>query len=254
MTAMRTRITPIRIISFLLTVACVSFGQTRPSAYLRVQFAGFDQSAAQRQMHSWSSLPDAPSSARAPSQAERFHIVFRQAGPPLALVTGGSLGLSRPAEPAPLAPGFGPGFAAKLVSPPKEPNAFLRKYLRTPSLKPAPPPLTSEHVVGRATYAASRILITRDPSGNKRLNSSYFIGVLSSVAMHSAYRPYWARSASATFHDVGSTMGGDAGTSVLHEFEPDLLQVLKHITPKFVFRIEDRILAHAGLPKNPATR
>jgi hypothetical protein len=255
---MRTRITPIRIVSFALMAVCVSFCQKRPSADLRVQLTGFDQFTAQRQkMHSWNSLPDAPSWAHAPSQAEQFHMIFRQAGPALALGAAARIpGLSRQAELAPLGPGLESGFAAKVVFTPKDSNAFFSKYLSPPSLKqaPVPFPINSEHVVGRATYAASRILITRDSSGSKRLNSSYFLGVLSSVAIHSAYRPYWARSASAAFHDAGSTIGGDAGTNVLHEFEPDLLQVLKHVTPRFVFQIEDRILAHAGFPRNSAAR
>src|ERR1700722_15815191 len=44
------------------------------------------------------------------------------------------------------------------------------------------------------SHAASRSFITRTDSGKKRLNTSYFLGVLTSVAIHTAYRPYWTRS------------------------------------------------------------
>ena len=65
--------------------------------------------------------------------------------------------------------------------------------------------------------------------------------MLASVAVHTAYRPYWARSPSETFNNFGSTIGGDAGINVLHEFRPRILQMVKGLTPKFVSRIEDRI-------------
>jgi len=45
-----------------------------------------------------------------------------------------------------------------------------------------------------ATYAASCILIRREAYGKNRLNTSYFLAMLTSIAMQSAYRPYWARS------------------------------------------------------------
>jgi hypothetical protein len=91
--------------------------------------------------------------------------------------------------------------------------------------------------MGRASDAASRIFVTRDDSGKARLNTSYFLGVLASVAIHTAYRPYWTRSTSATFNNFGSTIGSDAGLNVFHEFQPGILQMVKGHTPKFVFRI-----------------
>jgi hypothetical protein len=95
--------------------------------------------------------------------------------------------------------------------------------------------------MGRAAYAASRIFIARDDGGKGRLNTSYFLGVLTSVVIHTAYRPYWARSASAAFNNFGSTIGSDAGINLFREFQPGLLQMMKGRTPRFVSRIEARI-------------
>jgi hypothetical protein len=95
--------------------------------------------------------------------------------------------------------------------------------------------------MGRAAYAASRIFVIRGDSGKGRLNSSYFLGVLTAVAIHTASRPYWARSASATFNNFGSTIGSDAGINLLHEFRPAFLQMMKGHTPTFVSSIEARI-------------
>jgi len=133
--------------------------------------------------------------------------------------------------------------AYKAVFTQKESSTFLDKYLYPSLLKQDAHyySSTSESVMGRASYAASRILITRDDSGKGRLNTSYFLRVLTSVAIHSAYRPYGARSTSETFNNFGSTIGSDAGMNVFHEFGPGIRQMVKGLTPKFVSRIEERI-------------
>src|SRR5712692_1802688 len=50
------------------------------------------------------------------------------------------------------------------------------------------------------------------------------LGALTSVAIATAYRPYWARSTSATFRTFGSTIGSDAGINLFHEFGPGIRQ------------------------------
>ncbi len=102
-------------------------------------------------------------------------------------------------------------------------------------------PSTSASLMGRATYAASRVFYTRDQSGKGRLNTSYFLGVLGSAFVHTAYRPYWNRPVSAPFNDFGSTLGNDAGMNLWREFGPGLQQLVKSHTPKFVSAIEARI-------------
>lgn len=92
--------------------------------------------------------------------------------------------------------------------------------------------------LGRAAMAASRTFITRDASGRGKLNTSYFLEVLSSALAHTAYRPYWRRSVGAPFSDFGATIGNDAGMNLWREFRPGLEQVMKNHTPKFVEKIE----------------
>jgi len=110
--------------------------------------------------------------------------------------------------------------------------------------------------MGRATYAASRILFTRDASGKGTPNTSYFLGVLASAASaRPTYFTYWVRSPLQTFNNFGSTIGGDIGTNILHEFEPGIRQMIKGLTPKFVSRIEGRIthdLTRIGFASIPA--
>jgi hypothetical protein len=103
-------------------------------------------------------------------------------------------------------------------------------------------PVAGGRFIRRVSDAASHLLIVRDDSGNTKLNDSYLSAVLTSAVVQTAYTPYWSRSASTPFSNLGSTIGSDAGLNVFHEFEPDLRHVILGHTPRFVSRIEDRII------------
>jgi hypothetical protein len=216
------RTAPIRVITFLLLAAGGALCQRGPVVDSQ-------------------SLPDAPSSVRPPSLAERSHIFVNGASSPLTI------------EPGHVLLGPQPSLVAlyPVASIQEKSSAFLARYLYPPV------PLTqnsrygastSNSLMGRASYAASRIFVTVDDSGKARVNTRYFLGVLSSVASAAAYRPYWARSSSATLNNFGSTIGSDAGMNVFHEFRPGIQQMVKGLTPKFVSRIEERI-AHDQSPR-----
>ena len=103
----------------------------------------------------------------------------------------------------------------------------------------------NEGVARRATYAASRTLITRDDLGKTKLNTSYLLRALTSVAKDAASTPYWRRRFGEPFGDFGSTIGNDVGMNVWHEFEPGIEKLLKNHTPKFVTAIEEHGLRAA---------
>jgi len=255
--AMVKRIAPIRVISFLLLAACAALCQSERSSADLVQGLRFDGSHSPevqpQAMRSWRSLPDAPS-VQPPTQAEKFHTFVNEARSPLTLGAAAvNAGVMRETELAHVTPGPQPSLTAlyRVAFIQKESSAFFGKYLYPSLLRQDPRyyPSTSSSFLGRATYAASRILITRDDSGKRALNSSYFLGVLTSVAIATAYRPYWARSTSATFKTFGSTIGSDVGINLLHEFGPGIRQMLKGHTPKFVSRIEESI-THDPTPRD----
>jgi hypothetical protein len=125
----------------------------------------------------------------------------------------------------------------------KDSNDLFAKYLYPSLLKRNLNyrPSTTDGLMSRAMYAASRIFITHDETGKAAVNTPYLVGVLSVAALHVAYRPYWHRSAAAPFSDFGSTIGNDAGMNLLHEFRPGLEQLMKNHTPRFVSRIEESI-------------
>jgi hypothetical protein len=241
------RIALIRVTSFLFLAACGAWCQSETSSAALSRRGASNSLDAQRpEIPTGQSLPDAPSVQRAEKSATFVSEARSQA-------TSGAFGITphaiRKTElgrfiPRIQIPRPQPGFAA-LHEPfiQKGSNNLFEKYLYPSLLKQSLRyhPSTSSSFMGRATYAASRIIIARDAAGKGRLNTSYFVGILTSAAIHSAYRPYWARSASSTFNNFGSTMGNDAGMNIFHEFEPGIRQMVKGHAPQFVSRIEQRI-------------
>ncbi len=242
------RIAPIRVVSLILLAACGAVCQKPPPVDLLqgLQFGGTDSPQLQRQeMLTWSSLPDAPSSVQPPAQAQRWHPFVKESG----TGAGASAGVMRPTDLGQVTPGPQPSFTGhyQVAFIQRQSSTFLGKYLdpSSPKQNARYYASTSDNFMGRASDAVSRIFVTRDDSGKERLNTRYFLGMLTSVALHTAYRPYRTRSTSDTFNNFGSTIGSDAGMNVFHEFGPGIQQMVKGLTPKFVFRIGEKRRAAA---------
>ena len=231
----------------LLLAACGALCQSERASTDLLQgseYDGPDSHEVQRQ-EMRKLLPDAPS-AVPPTQAEKFRTFLDEARSPLTFGAAGvDAGIMGETELGRLSSGRQASltylYKGALIQ--KESNAFFSKYLYPALLKQDPRyyPSSSQSFWGRAVYAASRTVITRNDSGKRTLNTSYFLGVLTSVAISTAYRPYWTRSTSSTFKTFGSTIGSDAGINILHEFAPGIRQMLLGHAPKFVSRIEERI-------------
>jgi hypothetical protein len=240
------RIVPIRVICFCLLAASGALCQKPADLIQELQFDGSSSPQGQgEEMPTSRPLPDAPS-LQPPTQAEEFRTFFKEAHWPLTLsAVAANARVIRETELDHVKAATQLSFTGryKARSTEKRSSTFFGRYLCPSVLKQSLRyhPSTSGSLMSRAAYAASSIFIIRDDAGKERLNTSYFLGVLTSVAIHTAYRPYWARSASATFNNFGSTIGSDAGINLLHEFRPGLLQMMKGHTPKFVSRMEARI-------------
>ncbi len=127
-----------------------------------------------------------------------------------------------------------------------ESSTIFGKYLNPTSQKRQLGYLTSSSssLMGRSTYAASRIFITRDSSGKARLNTSYLLRTLTAVAKDTASTPYWRRSVGEPFSNFGSTVGNDAGMNLWREFGPGIQHLMKSHTPTFLSKIEERVVHH----------
>ena len=210
------RIAPVGVVSFVLLAACGAVCQ------IVGQF-----------------LPDAPS-VQVATHAQKFSVLIGEARTPAAFgAMGGHAGMMRQGTAAAAdRPVFIQKDSESIPS-----NTIFSKYLYPSSLKQQSGyhSVSGGSLMGRATYAASRTLVTRDESGKGRLNTSYLLRALTSVAADTAARPYWRRSLGEPFSDFGSTLGSDAGMNLWHEFGPGIQQLMKNHTPKFVSKIEERI-------------
>lgn len=112
-----------------------------------------------------------------------------------------------------------------------DPNAWVPSLLKRNT---AFHPSSSTNLVGRATEAALSVIVTRDESGERKVNTPYLLRVLTVATAHVARRPYWHRSVGQPFSDFGSTVGDDAGMNLLREFQPGLMELVKSHEPKFV--------------------
>lgn len=252
----------VRIVSFCLLTPCAAFCQNIPSRdpvqpSPLAQFATLESSNSlveqRRRADPPTPLPDAPSALIA-SRSDPSVGLRRDAHPPSTelktLATNSGLICIPSTPPTPRALIFQSAPASD------DSGAFFKRHFdkyfdtslsRQDSRYHAS---SKDTLIGRATDAASRIFVTRDEFGKRRLNTSYFVGVLTAVAAHSASRPYWARSNSMPLNDFGSTVGNDAGMNLMHEFGPGLRQAVAGHMPSIVFRVEKRILRETN-PRPP---
>jgi hypothetical protein len=184
------------------------------------------------------SLPDAPSAVAHQAQALNA-FVHENALPlsPLPLNVGAMGAPARPMRQDDLL------VFDRTASRHRDPDAIFRKYLSSSSGKRQPGYQSAGggNLVGRATHAASRTVVTRDESGKGRLNISYLLRAVTSVAKDTASTPYWRRSVGAPLNNFGSTVGSDAGMNLWREFGPGIQRLAKNHTPLFISKIEERI-------------
>jgi len=182
------------------------------------------------------SLPDAPRVQPA-TRTEKFHAFIEDAASPLAMgVIAFDVNMMRTEDDSRFGrhPGLMTLYGEAALE--KESNFFFDKYFYPSLLKQDPRyyPSASKGLFDRATYAATRIFITRKDSGGATLNTSYFLGTMTSSIVAAAYRPYWRRSNTDIIKDFGSSIGSDIGMNIFHEFWPGIKQALFSHAPRFM--------------------
>ena len=223
------------MVAFLLSTACGAPCQSARHQGAGLQSSQVEGATAQDQL---SSLPDAPSQV-ALAEPDRFKTFSSQARLPLA-TSADVLHATQPTHLTLEAP-LTRTTLSKGASQEKA-DDFFSKYLSASRQQNSSyVPSSSGKVMARATDAASRIFLTRAPSGKPRFNTPYFMRVLTSVAAESASRRYRARSGTAPLSAFGSTVGNDAGMNLLHEFGPGIRQKMTGHLPEFVSRIGEHI-------------
>jgi hypothetical protein len=135
--------------------------------------------------------------------------------------------------------GYGKRFGASLAD--SESGAFFGRFLFPVLLHEDPRYLrsTSENTMPRIGYALSRVLVTRDDHGNKRINLSLILSVFASAGLGNAYYPRDQRSFGDTAARSGSDFANTAGMNVLREFWPDIKKKFRKHEPQKVQKLED---------------
>jgi hypothetical protein len=235
----------IRVAGFVVLALCGSWAQQVSSVLPGNSGAEFSFRSSTfvpgSQQVSSAALPDAPL-PQPPTPAIKFQAFVDEATSPLLFgaATLNALSLREAGEHAPPGAQYSFGSLYGFAVAQRESSVFLGRYFYPWLLKQDPRyyPSHSDNILGRTVYAASRLLITRNDAGKSTLNTSYLLGVLTSAAVATAYKPYWAHSSSAIFSDFGSTIGSDAGMNVFHEFWPAIRNKLQQHSPNFVKRLE----------------
>ena len=128
-----------------------------------------------------------------------------------------------------------------------ETRQFFGNFLFPTLLKQDPRyfPRRTGGMFGRAWYAATRVLITRNDSGNAAFNYSEVMGVAFAKAVSNSYYPDRQRGGWETANRIIGTFQSDATSNLVREFWPDIRRLAHRCTPK---RWQERL----SLPDAPS--
>src|SRR5689334_20632134 len=154
------------------------------------------------------------------------------------LVAGTTAGIEQAAN---IFPGYGQGaegygkrFGASLAD--QASNSLFKNFVFPVLLHEDPRYFRKDRgtFMQRASYAVSRVLVTRRDSGSSHFNFSGTLGSLASSGLANSYYPDSDRGPASTFTRVGIAFGTDAGLDLFSEFGPDVARKLlphKHHKP-----------------------
>lgn len=124
-----------------------------------------------------------------------------------------------------------------------ESREFFGNFLFPTLLKQDPRyfPKRRGRMIGRAWYAATRVVVTRNDSGRESFNYSEVLGVAFTKALSNAYYPERDRGGMDTFYNILGTVQSDATSNLIIEFWPDMMKIVHKHTPKSLQGLEQRL-------------
>jgi hypothetical protein len=124
-----------------------------------------------------------------------------------------------------------------------ESRRFIQGFLLSTAFHEDPRyfPSSSNKLLARAWYAATRVLITRSDSGESEVNKSELFGALSTSSLENAYYPRAYRTFGGTMSRFEGALGSDATSNLLHEFTPDLKRLFHKHAPKKIQELEKKV-------------
>jgi hypothetical protein len=141
---------------------------------------------------------------------------------------------------------WGEQYAATLAD--GESRAFFGNFLFPVLLHQDPRyfPKRSGTVLGRAWYATTRVLVTRNDNGSESFNYSEVLGAGFSKALSNAYYPDHYRGGWDTTANFLGALQGDATSNLLREFWPDIRNIVHKHAPKRFQALAERMPATPG--------
>lgn len=137
--------------------------------------------------------------------------------------------------------GWGKRLGATLAD--TESRRFIQGYVLSSAFHQDPRyfPSRKKHLVDRAWYAATRVLVTRGDLGQSELNSSELLGAFSTSSLQNLYYPVQYRTFGGTMNRFMGALSSDAVSDILHEFTPDMKRLFHQHVPKRLQALEQRV-------------
>lgn len=136
---------------------------------------------------------------------------------------------------------WGDEYGASLAN--AEARSFFGRFLFPTLLKQDPRyfPKREGSLIGRAWYATTRVLVTRNDKGKNVFNSSEFLGIALSKALTNAYYPNSQKTFGRTANSMVGALEGDASGHLLTEFTPELERIFRRHAPQSVQKISGTV-------------
>jgi len=98
-----------------------------------------------------------------------------------------------------------------------------------------------ERFISRVWYSATRVVVTKNDSGDRTFNTSEFLGALFTSSLQNSYYPRHDRNFADTMNRFGGALSSDAIGNLLGEFTPDMKRLFRRHAPKEIQKIEEKL-------------
>jgi hypothetical protein len=126
-------------------------------------------------------------------------------------------------------------------------DAESRRFIQTVALStilhqdPRYFPSRKRSLISRSWYAVTRVVITRNDSGDNTFNTSEFLGTLFASSLQNSYYPRQDRNFGETMNRFTGALNSDAIGDLQHEFMPDIKRLFRKHAPKKILKIEEKL-------------
>ena len=137
--------------------------------------------------------------------------------------------------------GWGKRFGTTLAD--TESRRFIQTVALSTILHQGPRyfPSHRRSLISRSWYAATRVVITRNDSGNNTFNTSELLGTLFTSSLQNSYYPRRERNFSETMNRFTGALSSDAIGNLQREFTPDMKRLFRKHAPKEIQKIEEKL-------------